>query len=102
MMAAKKRKINRAKLFLDVHVYVSLAAFLAVVLHVLPKLDAVKWSLTWVSLLMMATVVVSGFFGKYVATTPLLRRNWRYFHVPYTMAFYLIILPHVVNEGFKP
>ncbi|MBI4317732.1 MAG: hypothetical protein HY675_04520 [Chloroflexi bacterium] len=65
-------------------------------------MDSVKSSPTWVSVLMLATVVASGFFGKYVAKSVTMRRNWRFFHIPYTVAFYVVVLPHVMKEGFKP
>ncbi|MBI2906750.1 MAG: hypothetical protein HYX92_03720 [Chloroflexi bacterium] len=101
-MTAWKSRISRAKLFLDIHCYISLLALAVVLLHVLPKLHSIKWSMTWVSTLMLSSVVLSGLVGKYVAKTPILRRNWRYFHIPYTLVFYLIVLPHVLKEGFKP
>ncbi|MDO8670243.1 MAG: hypothetical protein Q7O66_02290 [Dehalococcoidia bacterium] len=100
MTSVKKRPFNRATFFLASHVYISLAALAVVLVHVLPRAGHIKWSLTWVSVFMVATIVASGFFGKYLAKTPLTRRNWRYFHLPYTVACYLVVLPHIINQGF--
>lgn len=77
------------------HGNVSLAATLAVVIHVGPQLG---FSLTWVGTWLFLVSLASGFYGMFVATGPGQRRLWLRRHRILTYAFYLAILPHIVGE----
>jgi len=67
---------------LNYHCYLSLVALGIAALHSWNEMGEVRWSLSWLTLGMMATVSVSGFFGKYLARTQFIRTTWRHFHVP--------------------
>jgi len=77
------------------HGNVSLAATVAVMIHIGPSVGV---SLTWVGTWLFLISLISGFYGMYVATTPERRRTWMRRHRVLTYVFYAAILPHVVGE----
>lgn len=90
------------------HGNVSLAASLAVFLHVVivgeleilpvePSADPPL--LTYVATGLFLASLESGLFGLYVAKAAKARQKWLRFHRKLTTVFYLALLPHVFTEG---
>lgn len=77
------------------HGNVSLAATVAVMIHIGPELGM---SLTWVGTWLFFVSLISGFYGIYVARTPERRRAWMRRHRILTFVFYTTILPHIVGQ----
>lgn len=83
---------------LDYHCYLSLVALGIAALHSWNEIGEVRWSISWLTLGMMATVSISGFFGKYLARTEFIRMTWRRFHVPYTALFFAVLTIHILQK----
>jgi len=96
--AGKQQAAAALKRTLNYHCYLSLVALGIAVLHSWNQMGEVRWSLSWLTLGMMATVSVSGFFGKYLARTELICMTWRHFHVPYTVLFFLVLAIHILQK----
>ncbi len=78
------------------HSNVSLAALVAVVVHVGPSLGV---SLTWVGTWLFLVAVGSGLYGLYRATGSR-REGWLRWQRLFAYAFYAGIAPHVVGSLF--
>ena len=76
------------------HSNVSLAALVAVVVHVGPSLGA---SLTWIGTWLFVVAVVSGLYGLF-KTTGTRRVGWLRWQRIFAYAFYIGIAPHVVGS----
>jgi len=96
--SGKPKAVAALKRTLDYHCYLSLSALAISMLHSWNALGEFRWSLSWLVLGMMATVSASGFFGKYLARTELVRMTWRRFHVPYTVIFFIVLGIHVLQK----
>lgn len=77
------------------HGNISVAAAVAVFVHIAPKLGKLGPGYTWIATALFAVSVLS---GLYVATGLPSRARWLRVHRPITYAFYLTVLPHVVGE----
>lgn len=81
---------------LTLHITAGVIALGLAVLHVLNFTQKLHLTISWLTLAMMVTVVISGAFGKYFARTKAIRYHWRRFHVPYTVLFFLVLLLHAL------
>jgi hypothetical protein len=93
--AGKQQAAAALKMTLNYH---CLLSFVALGLAALHSVSQVRWSISWLTLAMMATVVVSGVFGKYWARTEFIRVTWRRFHVPYTVLFFVVLTIHILQN----
>ena len=78
------------------HSNVSLAALVAVVIHVGPSLGV---SVTWIGTWLFVVAVISGLYGLYRATGAR-RVGWLRWQRIFAYAFYVGIAPHVVGSLF--
>lgn len=94
-MQAKWPAVWGRRINVRAHGNVSLAATLAVMVHVVGEIGI---SLTWVGTWLFFVSLISGFYGMYVTTTPERRRAWMDRHRVLTFVFYAAILPHIIGE----
>jgi hypothetical protein len=83
---------------LALHCYVTFAGLAIAIAHVLDFASKTRLSLSYILLVMMVTVALSGTIGKYLAVTDLVRSHWRRFHVPYTALFFLVLAVHILQK----
>lgn len=96
--AGKAQAAAALKRTLDYHCYLSLVALGIALLHSWNEWGEIRWNLSWLTLGMMSTVCVSGFFGKYLARTEFIRLTWRHFHIPYTVLFFAVLGIHILQK----
>lgn len=96
--AGKQQAAAALKRTLNYHCYLSLLALAIAALHSWNALGEVRWTVSWLTLGMMTTVSISGFFGKYLARTEFIRMTWRRFHVPYTVLFFAVLTVHIMQK----
>jgi len=95
---AKARVIQSLRKTLWYHIAFGLIALAVAVLHVVNFWGKLRLSVSWLTLGMMVTVVLSGAFGKFGARSDLVRLHWRRFHVPYTILFFLVLAIHIIMK----
>ena len=79
------------------HSNVSLAAAVAVFIHIAPRFAKLSVSVTWVSTWLFALTVASGLYGLYL-TAELTRGRWLKIQRTLSYLFYISVLPHVVGS----
>jgi len=95
----RSRVVAGLRRTLTIHMVAGAVAFGVAVLHVVNFLPKLHLNISWLALGMMATVVASGAFGRFVARSEAVRRHWRHFHVPYTVLFFLTVLLHFLIKS---
>ncbi|MBI2862783.1 MAG: hypothetical protein HYX89_08175 [Chloroflexi bacterium] len=95
---AKLKAIAGLRSTLQWHMVLGLAAVGIAVFHVLNFTAKIQLSVSWLTLGMALTVAMSGAFGRFLARSDVVRRNWRRFHVPYTLLFFVVLLVHILEK----
>ncbi|MBI2885760.1 MAG: hypothetical protein HYY02_00980 [Chloroflexi bacterium] len=95
---AKARVIAGLRRTLWWHMAFGTLAVAIAILHVLNFTAKIQLSVSWLTLAMALTVALSGAFGRFVARSEAMRRNWRRFHVPYTILFFVVLFIHILER----
>ena len=80
------------------HANISLAAAVAVFIHVALRFDKIGPGLLWIGTGLFFVSVFSGLYGMYIATGARNRRRWLKAHRMLIYVLYLSIMPHALGQ----
>lgn len=83
---------------LEWHGWLAMAATAFTIMHVLNFLDKIRLNVSFLTTFFFLTVALSGVIGRYVSKRNALFREWRRFHIPYTILFYVLLTIHVAQK----
>lgn len=81
------------------HGYLALGATVFTIIHVVPFLDKISLNISFLTTFYFLTVSLSGLIGRYVSKKNALFKEWRRFHVPYTILFYALLVIHIAQKA---
>lgn len=85
---------------LEWHAWLAMAATAFTILHILNFLDKIRLNISFLTTFFFLTVALSGVIGRYISKRNALFREWRKFHIPYTILFYVLLAIHVAKKLF--